>query len=125
VRALPIHARIRCAGRQLDVDGKPTGKPCGKAAHDGCMLCDPWHPDAAEREALREGHAVRILAIARAEGWRVGPARADGTHDAMCPRCARPDPELVRLCGELAKPVVGGGPVQDDLFTLMLEGGVR
>jgi hypothetical protein len=43
-----------------------------------------------------------LLDQARAAGWRIG-ALVDGTPDAMCERCSRPDPELVRLCRELGQ----------------------
>ncbi len=50
------------------------------------------------------GHAeddAQLAQQARAAGWRLG-TRADGTPDAMCARCAKPDPELVKLCRDLA-----------------------
>jgi len=37
----------------------------------------------------------------RVRGWRVGWRH--GERDVMCPVCARPDPDLVRLCTELAQ----------------------
>lgn len=41
---------------------------------------------------------------ARAAGWRIGQRR-DGTPDAMCPTCARPDPATVALCRDLEQSV--------------------
>lgn len=33
-----------------------------------------------------------IETAARVRGWRIGPTLPDGTKDAMCPACAKPDP---------------------------------
>lgn len=64
-------APIVCSGRPVDADNRPVGDPCNRQ-----------HPGPAE--------------VARAAGWRIGPAG-----DAMCPRCARPDPNLTRILREL------------------------
>lgn len=45
-----------------------------------------------------------IVDQARAAGWRIG-ALPDGTPDAMCPACARPDPVTVGLCRDLERSV--------------------
>lgn len=71
---------ITCQGRALDGDGQPVGEICGTTYR-------PWG-------------RINPLDGARAAGWRIG-VRADGTPDAMCPRCARPDAGLVRMCRDL------------------------
>jgi hypothetical protein len=45
-----------------------------------------------------------ILDQARAAGWRIGRL-VDGTPDAMCPACAKPDPATVALCRDLERSV--------------------
>lgn len=70
---------IVCTGRELDTDAQPVGEPHGKIGH---------------------GDVVSL----RAAGWHIGPPDADGVRPAMCPRCAKPDPELVRICASLGKP---------------------
>lgn len=77
---------IVCTGRRVDDDGQPAGPSHGKVAQD------------VSHDALR------------ALGWRIGPADADGVHPAMCPRCAAPDPTLVRLCTDLARRRVPARP---------------
>ena len=95
---LPPYMRIICSGRELDDDGKATGPVCNRRYHNRCDSCDgDWCIDVGiPRHLLVEMHAVQLEQRARAAGWRLSPARDDGSHDAMCPRCARPDPELVR-----------------------------
>lgn len=77
---------IVCSGRAADEQNRPVGEPCGRQA--------PQHrlPD----------HTVYEEEL-RAAGWRLGPLQADGSRDAMCPRCARPSPDLARLCRELTR----------------------
>lgn len=82
VRRTARLAAVVCQG--LD-DG--TGERCG-ATHTG-------RPGPA-------GVDHDLVYSARAAGWRIG-ALVDGTPDAMCPRCAKPDPALVRLCRELGQ----------------------
>jgi hypothetical protein len=48
-----------------------------------------------------------VLDQARAAGWRIGRL-PDGTPDAMCPACARPDPATVALCRDLKQSVRRG-----------------
>jgi hypothetical protein len=69
---------ITCQGRAL-VDGECVGEICGRTL----TAPQTW-----------------VLDRARAAGWRVGK-RADGTPDAMCDRCAKPDPALVKLLRSL------------------------
>jgi hypothetical protein len=69
-------------GRAL-VDGRSVGNICGRVLRH--RESDP-----------------PLLDYARAAGWRVGH-RADGTPDAICPRCARPDPITAAICRDLAK----------------------
>ena len=77
---------ITCGGRAYDRDGRPIDEECGRRAPD---RADPF--------------IYSHLDVLRAAGWRIGPQRVDGTHDAMCPRCARPDPTLTALCRTLTK----------------------
>jgi hypothetical protein len=77
---------IVCQGRAL-VAGQSTGPPCGTTIHT-------------------RGPAS-LLDQARAAGWRVG-RRADGTPDAMCPKCARPDQATRELCAALERSVRRG-----------------
>lgn len=53
------------------------------------------------------GHGADVTAAqqeqqARAAGWRLGRL-GDGTPDARCPTCSRPDPALLRLAEELTR----------------------
>ena len=75
-----------CQGRALR-NGRSVGPTCGmRVARD-------------QRETRGQ-----FLTRARVGGWRIGH-RADGTPDALCPTCAKPDPVLVRLTQELARSV--------------------
>lgn len=85
-----------CAGRALDADAQPVGDLCGKVGH-------------GELGDLRAG------------GWRIGPPDPDGVRPAMCPRCSRPDPDLVKLCASLARHETTG-PDPDALLMDTLPG---
>jgi len=78
---------ITCQGRTLDHQtSQPTSDPCGAtitAAHH---------------------HHGNLLDNARAAGWRIGH-RTDGTPDAMCPRCAAPDPDTLTHLRDLRRSV--------------------
>lgn len=76
---------IVCNGRALDANQQPVGEPCGRTP-------DPPRPPT-----------LNPVTAARAGGWRIGPPRPDGSRDAMCPRCAKPDPELAKLLRELTR----------------------
>lgn len=67
-------AVLVCTGRPVRrFNNAPQGEPCNT------------------RYLITETYSVDS---ARVAGWRVGPARPDGTRPAMCPDCARPgDPE--------------------------------
>lgn len=81
----------------LTEDGRPI---CGS-----CEAKPPVRHTMGDNTAAlwtRPMTADEYSQCARAAGWRIG-ALPDGRHDAMCPRCARPDPVLVRLCKELAR----------------------
>jgi hypothetical protein len=86
----------------LTEDGRPV---CGSCAatppvrHTLGIGGDDARYDAFWTRPLTVGE---YAACARAAGWKIG-ALPDGTHDAMCSRCAKPDPVLVRLCKELAR----------------------
>lgn len=63
-------AALVCTGRPVRrFNNAPQGEPCNT------------------RYQLTEDYSVDS---ARVAGWRVGPARPDGTRPAMCPDCARP-----------------------------------
>lgn len=72
---------IVCTGRELDADAQPVGDPCGAVGYNDA---------AGEMTPLR------------AAGWHIGPPDAAGVRPAMCPRCAKPDRDLVKLCASLA-----------------------
>ncbi len=82
VRDTRLLTALACQGRAL-AGGESVGPVCGRTFTGR----PAWGP---------------LLDQARACGWRVG-YRADGTPDAMCPQCARHDPETVALCRELAR----------------------
>lgn len=59
-----------CTGRPVRrYDNAPQGEPCNTRY----QITETCSADSA-----------RVL------GWRVGPARPDGTRPTMCPDCARP-----------------------------------
>lgn len=60
--------------------------------------------DTCGRRFTSRGAGDLLLTYARVAGWKIGQ-RPDGSQDAMCPRCAAPDPEMVRLCRDLARSV--------------------
>jgi hypothetical protein len=67
------------------------------------IVCQGIGPDGQRCGRTYTGRGEwSLLDQARAAGWRIG-ALADGTPDAMCDLCAKPDPELVRLCRELGQ----------------------
>ena len=82
---LRLLTAIICQGRNL-VDGKSVGDVCGAT--------------------IRVGPRINgsLLDAARAQGWRIGH-RADGTPDAMCARCAKPDPTTAALCRDLERSI--------------------
>jgi len=44
----------------------------------------------------------------RAAGWRVFDGQTQGGQpwqDVRCPQCSKPDPEVVKMCNELAREV--------------------
>lgn len=71
--------QVTCTGRAYDDHGNPTTDLCGTPA-------------------------TTDLATLRDLGWKIGPPDAAGHRPAMCPRCAAPDPALVRLCSTLRTP---------------------
>lgn len=90
---LPVPDRIVCAGRALDDQGRAEGEPCGRRWHKQCRACLGGDTEA---------HGRGLVQMARACGWKLGPRRDDGSHDAICPSCARPNPDLVKMCQQLA-----------------------
>jgi hypothetical protein len=60
-----------------------------------CNGINPANGERCGREYTRGGPDN-----ARAAGWHIG-ILPSGERDAMCPRCARPDPALLKLCREL------------------------
>lgn len=88
-------AAFVCTGRAVTREGEPHGEPCGRAITLGRN--SRWDVEAPEAAA------AHLAQIARAAGWAVSDRRADGGRDAMCPRCRKPDPALVRLTQELTR----------------------
>lgn len=93
----PVPDRIVCSGQPFADDGTPVGKPCGRRYHTRCTDC---HGGANQ-------HAATLIERARAAGWRIGPGRPDGTHPAMCPQCARPDPGLLASIRDIRRGLLG------------------
>lgn len=69
-----------CTGRAHNDQGQPTSEPCGRSLP---RLRGVWLHDEGDAD---------YEARARARGWKLGPTRADGGRDVMCPTCGRPDP---------------------------------
>jgi hypothetical protein len=71
-------AALVCTGRRVRrYNNAPVGEPC------------------TNRYLLPKEYQRLAVESARVAGWRVGPARPDGSFVAMCPDCARPgDPEV-------------------------------
>lgn len=88
-------AILVCAGRPVTDHGQPVGEPCGRAIS---LSRNPRWDALGPAAALLE-----LVQIARAAGWAVSDRLPDGGHDAMCPTCRRPSPELVRLTKELTR----------------------
>lgn len=82
---LRVLTKLTCQGRAL-VDGP------GESIGDICAATFTWRWRGP------------LLDAARAAGWRVGH-RADGTPDALCPRCGRPDPVTLAHCKDLARSI--------------------
>lgn len=85
-------ATLVCQGRVLLRDGTQYGAICGAqfSGHPG--------PSNVDHD---------LAYTARAAGWAVG-TRADGTPDALCPRCRAPLASLVRDCDDLERSVRRG-----------------
>lgn len=79
---------ITCRGRDATTAGEATGDTCRRT-----------YPRRWGWSALP---LTEWYDRARTAGWRL---RIDGgvVVDAMCPRCARPDPAVVRLCRDLER----------------------
>lgn len=81
-RLVSVDVTLVCAGRPVRrFDNTPAGEECG------------------------DEYAGPVDS-ARVAGWRVGPARDDGTRPAMCPGCARPG-----VADEDAAPVLALEPL--------------
>lgn len=74
---------ITCQGRDL-IDGQSVGNICGTTIR------------------VERHERAPLLDRARAAGWRIGH-RNDGTPDALCPRCARPDPATTAVLADLRR----------------------
>jgi len=83
-----------CAGRALDDGDQPIGEPCGKTFRIPTTYA---------------GDGQQSNSIVRAAGWKLGPVRDDGTRDVICPRCAKPQAAVVKLCDDLTASI-GGTP---------------
>lgn len=100
----PVHERIVCGGMALDDNNQPVGEPCGRVYHHQCSVCLHVADQQTWQLVPNEVHADVITESARAAGWRIGPARTDGSHDTMCPRCGKPDPALASITRDLLAP---------------------
>jgi|SRR5579859_1117664 len=91
----------------LTEDGRPVCGSCGATVRVRYQTFPPHRePDGVDDWSLppwvsRPFTAAEYEQTARASGWRVGELPG-GVHDAMCPRCGRPDRALTALCAELA-----------------------
>lgn len=106
MKRAPVYDRIICAGRQLDDTHHthPVGEPCGRVYHHRCSACIHIADDTTWQRVPNEVHAQVIAESARAAGWRLGPERPDGTRDAMCRQCGRPDPTMAGIVRDLLDP---------------------
>jgi hypothetical protein len=66
------------------------------------IVCNGVDPQTGERcgRVYKNYGPWDAQTSARTAGWRIGLLLGGGL-DAMCPRCARPDPELVKVCRDL------------------------
>lgn len=79
---------IICTARPVDYKtNQPVGPPCGNG----------FTPRGIPATA------AGILQAARAAGWRIGPAAADGTRPASCPACSAPDKEAAETFKALTR----------------------
>lgn len=88
----------------LTPDGRPICGTCG-ATPKVRRTPDPAG-DRNDVWGMREYTAAEYEQRARAAGWHMSRGVTHGGRaydDALCPGCARPDPETVRLCRELER----------------------
>lgn len=88
-------AQFVCTGRPVDRDLQPAGQPCNRTI----TLGRNPHWEALGPEAAQ----AQLAQHARAAGWAVSDPLPSGSRNAMCPRCRKPDPALVRLTQELTR----------------------
>lgn len=70
---------------------RPVCGSCGATYKTRFAVGDDW--------TYREVSAAEYQQHARAAGWRI---ESDGP-GVMCPKCARPDPQLVAICRDLER----------------------
>ena len=98
-------APLGCTGRAVDDQLRPVADACGDqfealpALPEGCEWLVPGartDPDRAHRP-LRTPTAVEQDNQARGAGWSVH-VRPDGSRAAACPKCRKPNAEVVADC---------------------------
>lgn len=92
---------VQCTGRALDGRGRAAGEPCGRTFTARPKVIVAGDDPRVDGWGARPATAAEQDADARAAGWRIAPPAADGTRHAMCPRCAKPNPNTVALCADL------------------------
>jgi hypothetical protein len=90
----------------LTPDGRPICGTCG-ATPKARRTMQPADADPRyDAWGWRELTAAEYEQHARAGGWHMSHGQTHGGQaydDALCPKCARPDPVTVRLCRELER----------------------
>ena len=67
-----------------------------------CQGVDPETEERCGKTYVGRGGKAWIVDQARAAGWKIG-ALNDGTPDAMCPACGKPDPATLAAARELKR----------------------
>jgi hypothetical protein len=92
---------VVCTGRALDERGRATGDPCGKTYRGRNKVVDFGPDPRYDGWGIRRPTSAEQDQEARGRGWRLGPTQPDGSRHAMCPACAKPNPETAALCRDL------------------------
>lgn len=93
--------------------GQPVCGSCGAVFEERChvgpiVVATPDGPLVPGVPETKPYTPAQYEQAAREAQWRIGRGVTyGGRHydDALCPACAKPDPKLVALCGQLALPV--------------------